>query len=232
MTTRKPLTIGETINLLKDEFPDVTVSKIRFLETQGLIHPERSSSGYREFRTADLDRIRYILRQQRDHFLPLKVIKSKLTAWERGEEPTVPVPEGAPAEAYFANSGATMTAEELARTAGIQAELVHRLVADGIIRPGGTDEAPEFGDDDLAIARAAHRLMSRGYDTRHLRGMQRAANREADLIGQLAGPLLRHRSPASHREAAEILADAAQGMRDFQEAVLRDQLRRMLEGRS
>ena len=230
MTTRKPLTIGETINLLKDEFPDVTVSKVRFLESQGLIHPDRSSSGYREFRADDLDRIRYILRQQRDHFLPLRVIKSKLTAWERGEEPTVPVPEGAPAEAYFASSGATMLADELARTAGIPTDLVDRLVAEGILRPRGTDDRPTFTDDDLAIARAAHRLVNRGYDTRHLRSMQRGANREADLIGQLAGPLLRHGSPKSRREAAEILADAAQGMRDLQEALLRDQLRRMLEG--
>jgi len=230
MTIRKPITIGETINLLKKEFPDVTVSKVRFLESQGLINPERSRSGYREFAAGDIDRIRYILRQQRDHFLPLKVIKSKLTAWQRGEEPTVPVPEGAPAEAYFASSGISMKAEELARTAGIHTDLVRDLVRDGIIRPRGTAEDPTFTDDDLAIARASHRLVSRGFDTRHLRSMQRGANREADLIGQLAGPLIRHRNPASHRQAAEILADAAQGVRDLQEALLRDQLRRLMEG--
>ena len=230
MTTRKPLTIGETINLLKEEFPDVTVSKVRFLETQDLIHPERSRSGYREFAAADIERIRYILRQQRDHFLPLKVIKSKLTAWQRGEEPTMPVPEGAPAETYFASSGVSMNDEELARTAGVPVDLVHQLVEADIIRPRGSAEEPAFGDDDLAIARAAHRLISRGFDTRHLRTMQRGANREADLIGQLAGPLLRHRSPTGHRQAAEILADAAQGMGDLQGALLRDQLRRLLEG--
>lgn len=229
MSTRKPLTIGETINLLKSEFPDVTVSKIRFLESQGLIHPPRSASGYREFRTADLDRIRYILRQQRDHFLPLKVIKSKLTAWERGEEPTVPMPAGAPAEAYFATSGAEMSAEELARTAGIHTDLVHQLVAAGIVHPGGGADTPVFNDDHLAIARAAHRLVSRGFDTRHLRSMQLGANREADLIGQLAGPLLRHRNPAGRRQAADVLADAAQGVRELQEALLRDQLRKLLE---
>jgi len=230
MTLRKPLTIGETINMLKEEFPDVTVSKVRFLESQGLIHPERSQSGYREFASGDVEQIRYILRQQRDHFLPLKVIKSKLTAWQRGEEPTVPVPEGAPAEAYFASSGITMTVKELARTAGVQTDMVNQLVTDGIIRPRGSAEQPTFSDDDLAIVRASHRLISRGFDTRHLRSMQRGANREADLAGQLAGPLLRHRSPASHRRAAEILADSAQGMRDLHESLLRDQLRRLLEG--
>ncbi|HZJ48186.1 MAG TPA: MerR family transcriptional regulator, partial [Acidimicrobiia bacterium] len=79
------LSIGEVITLLKDEFPDLTVSKVRFLEGRGLINPRRSTSGYRSFSDEDVARLRYILQQQRDHFLPLKVIKSKLTMWERGE---------------------------------------------------------------------------------------------------------------------------------------------------
>ena len=229
MTVRRPLTIGEVINLLKDEFPDATVSKIRFLETQGLIHPGRSSSGYREFKGDDIERIRYILRQQRDHFLPLKVIKSKLTAWERGEEPTLAPVEGAPAEAYFASSGVLMTRDELARTAGIHIDLVDQLVGEGLIRPRGDAETTEFTEDDLAIARGSHKLVSRGFEVRHLRSVQLGANREADLIRQLAGPLLRHRNPSSRRQAAEILADAAQGVRELQDALLRDQLRRLLE---
>jgi DNA-binding transcriptional MerR regulator len=230
MSSRKPLTIGEAINQLKQEFPDVTVSKLRFLESQGLIKPSRSSSGYREFDRGDIERIRYILRQQRDHFLPLKVIKSKLTAWERGEEPTLAPPAGAPAEAYFSSSGVEMSADELARTAGIRLDLVESLVKEGILRPRKVGEEPRFDDDDLGIARAANRLIGRGFEVRHLRSLQLGANREADLISQLAGPLLRHRSPASRHQAAEILADAAQGVRDLQEALLRDQLRRTLEG--
>ena len=81
------LSIGEVIELLRDEFPDISVSKLRFLESQGLVSPARAESGYRQFDEQDLKRIRFILTQQRDHFLPLKVIKSKLTLWERGEEP-------------------------------------------------------------------------------------------------------------------------------------------------
>src|SRR5918996_1245622 len=86
MPDTSQLSIGEVINLLRDDFPDVSVSKIRFLESQGLIDPDRSDSGYRQFDRDDVARLRFILRQQRDHFLPLKVIKSKLTLWERGEE--------------------------------------------------------------------------------------------------------------------------------------------------
>jgi DNA-binding transcriptional MerR regulator len=229
MSPRRPATIGEVINTLKKEFPDVTVSKIRFLESQGLIEPARSRSGYREFTPSDVERIRYILRQQRDHFLPLKVIKSKLTVWERGEEPTVSPPAGAPPEAYFASSGVRMTADELARTAGVPRELIDKLVESGVVQPRQGREGAEFGDDDLSIARAAHRLANRGLEPRHLRTVRLGANREADLLAQLAGPLLRHSSPASRREAAEILSDAAQAVRDLQDALLRAQLRNLLE---
>jgi len=115
MSERRALAIGEVIDLLQEEFPEVSISKLRFLETQGLIRPVRSSSGYRQFRAPDVERIRYILRQQRDHFLPLKVIKSKLAAWERGEEPTVSPAAGPLPEAYFAGGKVRMSADELAR---------------------------------------------------------------------------------------------------------------------
>jgi DNA-binding transcriptional MerR regulator len=225
-------TIGEVINLLKEEFPDVTVSKLRFLEGEGLINPPRSDSGYREFGQDDIERVRYILRQQRDHYLPLKVIKSKLTAWERGEEPTVVQASGPPPETYFATTGVRMSAAELARAAGTTAELVKRLVEDGVLQPGEGDDGQVFGDDDLEIARASARLVAHGLEPRHLRSLRLAANRETDLLAQLAAPLLRHGSPSSRREAAEILSDGAQAARELQESVVRSQLRRLLERRS
>lgn len=226
----RPLTIGEAINRLKAEFPDVTVSKLRFLESEGLIAPGRSRSGYREFRPADIERVRYILRQQRDHFLPLKVIRSKLTAWQRGEEPTTPPVAGAPPDTYFATTGVQMSAEELARAAGAPADLVGRLVEHGVLVPKQADGNDVFDDDDLAVTRAARRLTGHGLEPRHLRSFRLAANREADLFTQLTGALLRHRSPASHRQAAEVLADSAQAARELQDAMVRAQLRRLLEG--
>ena len=102
MSAPASLSIGDAVALLRSEFPDATISKIRFLETEGLIHPPRTKSGYREFGPADLERIRYILRQQRDHFLPLRVIKGRLSAWERGKQTVPAPPPGPPAEAYFA----------------------------------------------------------------------------------------------------------------------------------
>jgi DNA-binding transcriptional MerR regulator len=230
MSDGRPLSIGEVIDLLSDEFPDATVSKLRFLETQGLIHPERSRSGYRQFRSADVERVRYVLRQQRDHFLPLKVIKAKLKLWERGEEPTLPPEDGPPPQTYFATSGARMSAEELARAAGVSADLVAQLVSEGVLEPLAGEEGPEFGDDDANIARAARRLIGHGLEPRHLRSLRLAANRETDLLAQVVGTLLRHRSPDNRRHAAEILADGAQAARDLQDAMVRTQLRKLIEG--
>ncbi len=222
-------TIGEAINLLREEFPEVTVSKLRFLEGQGLIDPGRSPSGYREFTGNDLERIRYILREQRDHYLPLKVIKSKLTAWERGEEPTVEPESGPPPDAYFAVSGVSMSDEELARAAGLTKSQVKELVGHGVLEPLETDAGAVFRDDDLVVARAAHRLLALGLEARHLRAFRLAAQREVDLFRGLTEPLIRHPNRENRRKAAEILADAAQAGRNLQEGIVRVALRRLLE---
>ncbi|HSO49000.1 MAG TPA: MerR family transcriptional regulator, partial [Acidimicrobiia bacterium] len=112
MTASQSLSIGEVINLLRDDFPDVSVSKIRFLESQGLIDPGRSDSGYRQFDQTDLARLKFILQQQRDHFLPLKVIKSKLTLWERGEDLSTKISQPA---AKIESKGEPLSREDLLR---------------------------------------------------------------------------------------------------------------------
>lgn len=224
-------TIGEVINLLRDDFPDVTVSKVRFLESEGLIKPERSPSGYRQFTEADIRRLRYILQQQRDHFLPLKVIKSKLTAWERGEEPAAPKPPAPPPETYFSGSGVTMSREELIRATGIGDQELDGLIDHGVIEPVRTAEGEEaFREDDLIVAREAQRLLSYGLEARHLRTLRLAAERETDLLENLTAPLLRHRNPDARKRAAEILAGCAEAFRNVESALLRAELRRLLGG--
>lgn len=223
--------IGDVINFLREEFPDLTVSKIRFLESQGLIEPERSPSGYRMFSDDDVNRIQYILREQRDHFVPLKVIKSKLTAWERGEEVTVRPESGPPPESYFGGSGVSLTTEELGRSSGLTRRQISELVDQGVLEPiqlpGGKQV---FRDDALTIARAGYRLLGRGLEGRHVRALRLAADRETDLLAQLVLPLLRHRNPDNRRRAAEILADCAQAGAQLQEGIVRSRLRRLLEG--
>lgn len=226
MTSAKPLKIGALVDALSAEFPDVSVSKIRFLEGEGLIEPHRTSSGYRQFHAADVERIRYILRQQRDHFLPLKVIKDNLRKWERGVEPTTAPPDGPPPETYFASPDVTYDTTELAQTAGVTVRLVEDLVRHGVLTPTiAPDGLETFDGDDLLLVRAAQRMIGHGLEARHLRQFRLAANREVDLFRQLTGPLLRHANPTSLTQAAEVLADVAQAARELQETMVRSQLR-------
>lgn len=223
-------TIGEVINLLRSEFPDITVSKIRFLETKGLVRPDRSASGYRMFTEDDIQRIQYILSEQRDHYLPLKVIKSKLTAWEHGEESPVAPASGPPPEAYFASSGVSLTASEVSRSSGLSRAQLDAVIAEGILAPRELpDGSQSFTDADLQVARAVHRLLSRGLEPRHLRPLRLSVDRQADLLGQLVAPLLRHRNPDNQRRSAEILADTAQASAEAQETMVRSRLRKLLE---
>lgn len=223
-------TIGEVINLLRPEFPDVTVSKIRFLESKGLVRPDRSASGYRMFTEEDVQRIQYILSEQRDHYLPLKVIKSKLTAWEHGEESPVTPESGPPPEAYFASSGVSLNESEITRSSGLSRDQLAAVVDEGLLIPRQLpDGSLSFTDADLQVARAVHRLLARGLEPRHLRPLRLSAERQVDLLGQLVAPLLRHRNPDNQRRSAEILADTAQASAEAQETMVRSRLRKLLE---
>jgi DNA-binding transcriptional MerR regulator len=228
MTTTS-LRIGEVVDALVDEFPDISVSKVRFLEGEGLLHPDRTESGYRKFSPADIERVRYILRQQRDHFLPLKVIKDKLAGWERGVEPTTEQPDGPPPDAYFAAPTLEFDETSMARTAGVSTSLIQELINHGVLNPPLTPSGEAvFNEEDVAIARAAHRLVRHGLEARHLRAIRLGANREVDLFQQLTGPLLRHANPTNLQQAAEVLADVAQAARELQETMVRGQLRTLL----
>ncbi len=229
MADSRVRTIGEVINNLRPEFPEITVSKVRFLETKGMVKPRRSKSGYREFTPEDVSRIRYILQQQRDHFLPLKVIKSKLNAWERGEVPA-DAPSGPPPGTYFAVSPTEMNREELSRAAGLSSADLALLIENHVIQPHSGPGASEvFGGDDLSVAQAAARLLRNGLEARHLRTLRLGAERSSELLHQLTVPLLRHGNPDTRRRAAEVLADCAQAVGELQQAIVRSTLAGYLE---
>ena len=159
------------------------------------------------------------------------MIKSKLTAWERGEEPTLEPAAGPPPDTYFADSGVSMSADELARAAGLTKTQVEQLVDQKVLEPFILDDdTAVFRDDELVIARAAHRLLAHGLEARHIRAFRLAAQREVDLFRGITEPLVRHHNPENRKRAAEILADAAQAGRDLQEAMVRAALRDVLEG--
>lgn len=220
--SRESLTIGEVINLLKEDFPDVSVSKVRFLESQGLLSPGRSDGGYRQFDGHDIERLRFILGQQRDHFLPLKVIKSKLTLWERGEDvgPGVTGEE----DRILQPRSETMTRDELLRRSSLSAQQLDALIDHSLIRP---DESGAFSGQSLVVATESRRLFSHGLEARHLRTILHAVEREADVLGQLTAPLRRARNAEAHEQARNILAGAGEAMISVHRALLTEELKRL-----
>jgi DNA-binding transcriptional MerR regulator len=218
------LSIGELINDLREEFPDVSISKVRFLESQGLLAPARSDGGYRLFDPSDVDRLRFILRQQRDHFLPLKVIKSKLTLWERGEEFDDTEPTAR--TGLLDHRSEPLTETELVRRSGLSEEQVAALVSHGLL------EQPHDGvypAEALVVASEARRLFAQGLEPRHLRAVKHAAEREVDVIAQLSAPLLRIRNAEGREQARNVVEGAGESMIALHRALLAAELRRLLE---
>jgi DNA-binding transcriptional MerR regulator len=203
------------------------VSKVRFLESQGLLDPGRSDGGYRLFDDSDIERIRFILRQQRDHFLPLKVIKSKLTLWERGEE-AAPVSRPLKSHPLLDDvDEGPVTGSELVRLSGLNAALIASLVEHRLIAPvdGEVDLYPAGA---VGVATEAKHLFSHGLEGRHLRAIRHAAEREADVLAQLVSPLLRLRNAEAAEQARNILAGAGDAMMAIHRSLLADELRRMI----
>jgi MerR family regulatory protein len=186
--------IGEVLAQLSGEFPDVRISKIRFLESEGLIEPARSPSGYRRFSRHDVERLRYILTAQRDHYLPLRVIKEKLDSPD-GAGPLRPPAGGAP----------MLTRGELLQAAGIDAKQLDELEEFALIRRRGR----QYGQDALAVARLVAELGTFGVQARHLRAVKAAVERETSLIEQVVAPLLRQRSAGAAERAGQTARDIA-----------------------
>jgi len=218
--TAATLTIGDVLAHLKVEFPDLTISKIRFLEDQGLVQPERTPSGYRKFSGGDVSRLRYVLSQQRDHYLPLRVIKTHLEAIDRGLEPPatpgggpqVPralvVAEGLPGPDSFARepSELRLSREELAEAAGLDKDQLAQIEQFGLLaaRPGGY-----YDGDALVIAKTVAEMSRFGLEPRHLRSFRAAADREVGLVEQVVSPLVRQRNPEARGRAEEVARELA-----------------------
>ena len=218
MPEQGALSIGEVINLLKDEFMDVSVSKVRFLEDQGLVHPTRSPSGYRQFFADDVKRLRFILGQQRDHFLPLKVIKSRLTDWERGED--LDEAEADPGGAYLADDEQEISRLELLKRTSLTGLQLDELISHGLIRP---PDGSMFTSDGLAIALESKQLLDLGLEPRHLRALRIAAEREMDLLRQLGSARIKNQK--AQTETKELLVSAVQSFEAIHLRLIRQELR-------
>ncbi len=199
------MSIGTVLTVLRDEFPEVTISKIRFLESEGLIEPQRTPSGYRKFSPADVERLGHVLRMQRDHYLPLKVIREHLDAMARGEAAPLPTVgrqrDGeAVLEPVEGPTAARIGRAELMAAAGIGEQELEEWESYGLIAP-----LPDgvYDAEAVTVAGLVLELGRFGIEPRHLRVMKAAADREAGLVDQVVAPLKRHRNPQTRatREA-------------------------------
>jgi len=212
--------IGEVLDLLRPDFPGITIPKIRFLEDKGLVKPERTPAGYRKFSGDDIDRLRYVLRMQRDHYLPLRVIGEHLDAIDRGLEPppiepvvpTVPTvalaPDGLPsAESFARRDNLRLSRKELLKIAEISEDLLTELEQFGLVSArAGTGH---FDTDSLVIATTARELSEFGLEPRHLRAFKTAADREVGLVEQVVAPQKRGRDAAVRGRAEETVSEIA-----------------------
>jgi DNA-binding transcriptional MerR regulator len=216
---RAYLSIGEVLTKLRGDFADITISKIRFLESEGLIEPQRTPSGYRKFTTTDLERLRYVLLAQRDQYLPLKVIKENLDSLDRGLQPASqggvasPRPtlglatidgEFAPA-AFAEQSEMRLSRDELLKASGLDDSQLVELESFGLI----TIRGRHYDSDSLSVGKAVAEMAGFGIEPRHLRSFKSAADREIGLIEQVITPFTRQKSSEAKARAEEVQKEIA-----------------------
>jgi DNA-binding transcriptional MerR regulator len=216
------LTIGAVCARLKDDFPDISISKIRYLEDQGLLTPRRTRGGYRLFGEDDVERLRRILELQRDEFLPLRVIRQELASPARQERKRRRV--------GFATREAQLDVDDLCDRAGIDRDLAHELEDFGLLAPRKEGGEKLYTETDVEIAASCGRLARYGVSARHLRTFRTSAAREAGLLEAMVAPGLRSRNPDRRQDAVkelEVLGESAQELsrllfwRDLRQSVPR-----------
>ncbi len=212
MAQREHRSIGEVVELLEREFPDITISKVRFLESQGLVGPERAASGYRRFRDRDVAQLRWVLRQQRDHFLPLRVIRERLSmrqpTQEELESDAAPAPLPRVDPAQLPDRDLEISGQELAQRSGLSVDHLAAMEKYGLLSPQTRRGRPVYSGDDLIAAQLVARFLVHGIEPRHLRPFKVAAEREAALIEQrLTTVNGAEAAAATTSELAELGAD-------------------------
>lgn len=215
------LSIGQVLARLTPEFPDLTPSKLRFLEEQQLVSPARTESGYRKFSASDVERLRLILSMQRDSYLPLKVIRQYLRDLDAGRSPLLP---GSTTEVRpsMLSQERRYKRDELAREAGASMMLLTDAISASVIVP-----ADVYGEDTLAVLKALVELQRCGIEPRHLRGFRAAAERELGLIESALVPIARRKDTSSRAHAAELAQEIASQLEVVRGSLIRSALGRL-----
>ncbi|AMM20709.1 MerR family transcriptional regulator [Frondihabitans sp. PAMC 28766] len=213
------LTIGQVLARLKPEFPDLSNSKLRFLEERQLVTPVRTESGYRKFSPADVERLRFILGLQRDHYLPLKVIRQHLDDLDAGRPSTLPT--GA-APTSMLTGARRFNRDELLAESGASAPLLDDAIGSSLV-----PAAELYGDESLKVLMALVELKKTGIEPRHLRTLRAAAERELGLIENAVAPVVRRRDAAGRARAAELAREVAEQLEVVRASLIRSALGRL-----
>jgi DNA-binding transcriptional MerR regulator len=221
------MSIGEVLSRLRPEFPDITISKLRFLEAEGLVEPLRAPSGYRKYTGAHLERLRFVLTAQRDRYLPLRVIREQIDALDRGERvvglPPAPPPTATPG--YLGDS--RLSRSQLAERSGLDEDGLADLERYGLLvaAPNG-----DYGGEALMVARVAAQLRGYGIEARHLRPYRTTADREVGLLAQLVPTITRQSGSGGRLQALETVHELAALCAQLHGALVRQGLRQALGG--
>jgi len=217
------MTIGEVVERLSNTYPGLSISKIRFLEEEGLVTPERTPGGYRKFTQADVSRIELILRLQKEHFLPLAVIAEKLVDFDRGKMPSELRGSGEPAEpvALQMENLESVPLDDVPSSLGLPVSFIEELVEFGLLTPVEEEGVAVLASDDVAVAHACWDLRRFGVEPRHLRMYETFAEREATLFSQILMPAFRHRTPETTQKLVDALAELTRLTSDLKSHLLR-----------
>ena len=214
------LSIGQVLSKLNPEFPDLSPSKLRFLEERQLITPARTEAGYRKFSPSDMERLRFVLTMQRDHYLPLKVIREYLDELDAGRTPEMP--GGSVHVPSMLSSERRFTRDELIREAGANSMLLGDAISASLIVASDV-----FGDDALAVLKSLVELQRSGIEPRHLRGFRAAAERELGLIENALMPIARRKDASSRAKAAEMSREIAGQLEIVRSSLIRSALTKL-----
>jgi len=232
MTERTYLTIGEVVERLRPAHPDLSISKVRFLEEEGLISPERTAGGYRKFSVADVARIELVLRLQKENFLPLAVIREKLVDYDRGKMPAElrsAAVEAETAGLLVPEDTGPVLLDSVQADLGIPITFVRELAEFSLLVTVQVEGGEAIERDDVAVLHAAWDLRRFGVEPRHLRMYETFAEREASFFSQILMPAFRHRTPETRQKLAETLNDLAGLTGELKADLLRRALRRAFD---
>ena len=214
------LSIGQVLSRLTPEFPDLTASKFRFLELQGIVTPARTESGYRKFSSDDVERLRLALQLQRDHYMPHSVIREHLADIDARRDPAHALP---PVPPSIHPQGRRYRREELIAAAGARPQLLHEAISAGLI--GGADS---FGDQSLMLLRALAALETHGIEPRHLRAMRQGVDRDIALVESALAPLLRRNDAKSRATVSEVAPELIRRLDEVRAVFVQASLGRIL----